>query len=198
MKTGPRRSGGAEPGREADLVRAAQGGDQAAFAEIVRHFQRPVYRVAYALTRNAADADDLAQETFVRAYQAIGRFRVGEPLYPWLSRIAVNLAYSLFRRRRRRPETPIEPLVEAGRQFGVEDDPAEHAAEAERRARLAEAFGLLSPEHQAVLTLRVVEDMTYEEIARSLNVPVGTVMSRLSRARTELRARFRARSGEGP
>ncbi len=198
MKTGPRRSGGAEPGREADLVRAAQGGDQAAFAEIVRHFQRPVYRVAYALTRNAADADDLAQETFVRAYQAIGRFRVGEPLYPWLSRIAVNLAYSLFRRRRRRPETPIEPLVEAGRQFGVEDDPAEHAAEAERHARLAEAFGALSVEHQAVLTLRVVEDMTYEEIARTLNVPVGTVMSRLSRARTELRSRFRARSGEGP
>ncbi len=198
MKTDPRRSPQLEPGQEAGLVRAAQGGDEAAFAEIVHHFQRRVYRVAYALTRNAADADDLAQETFVRAYQAIGRFRVGEPMYPWLSRITVNLAYSLFRRRRRRPETAIEPLVEAGRQFGVEDDPAEHAAESERHARLAEAFGALSPEHQAVLTLRVVEDMTYDEIARTLNVPVGTVMSRLSRARTELRSRFKARTGEGP
>jgi len=198
MKTDPRRSPELEPGQEAGLVRAAQGGDEAAFAEIVHHFQRRVYRVAYALTRNAADADDLAQETFVRAYQAIGRFRVGEPMYPWLSRITVNLAYSLFRRRRRRPETAIEPLVEAGRQFGVEDDPAEHAAESERHARLAEAFGALSPEHRAVLTLRVVEDMTYDEIARTLNVPVGTVMSRLSRARTELRSRFKARTGEGP
>ena len=111
METAPRRSSQLEPGHEAGLVRAAQGGDQAAFAEIVRHFQRPIYRVAYALTRNASDADDLAQETFVRAYQAIGRFRAGEPLYPWLSRIAVNLTYSLFRRRKRRPETSIEPLV---------------------------------------------------------------------------------------
>jgi RNA polymerase sigma-70 factor (ECF subfamily) len=102
MEPDQRRSSQLEPGREADLVRAAQGGDQAAFTEIVRHFQRPIYRVAYALTRNASDADDLAQETFVRAYQAIGRFRAGEPLYPWLSRIAVNLTYSLFRRRRRR------------------------------------------------------------------------------------------------
>jgi len=188
-----------DPGREAALVRAAQGGDQAAFGEIVRHFQRVVYRVAYALTRNAADADDLAQETFVRAYQAIGRFRVGEPLRPWLTRIAVNQAYSLYRRRRRRPETSIEPLVEAGRQWAAAgDDPADRAAEAESHARLAEAFAGLSPEHQAVLTLRVVEDLPYDEIARVLNVPVGTVMSRLSRARTELRRRLRERTGEAP
>jgi len=186
-----------EPGREADLVRAAQGGDEAAFAEIVRRFQRPVYRVVYALTRNASDADDLAQETFVRAYQAIGRFRAGEPLRPWLARIAVNLAYSLFRRRRRRPETSIEPLVEAGRQWAVDDDPADRAAESEQRERLAAAFAGLSHEHQAVLTLRVVEDLSYDDIARTLGVPAGTVMSRLSRARTELRARLLARSGEG-
>jgi len=198
MKTDPRRSSALEPDREASLVRAAQGGDEAAFTEIVRHFQRAVYRVAYALTRNASDADDLAQETFVRAYQAIGRFRVGEPLYPWLSRITVNLAYSLFRRRRRRPETSIEPLVEAGRQWAGGDDPAERAAEAERHERLTQAFAELSPEHQAVLTLRVVEDLSYDDIARSLGVPAGTVMSRLSRARAELRARLRRRGGEEP
>jgi RNA polymerase sigma-70 factor (ECF subfamily) len=197
MKTAPRRIEVLEPGREVDLVRAAQGGDEAAFAEIVRHFQRPVYRVAYALTRNPSDADDLAQETFVRAYQAIGRFRVGEPLQPWLSRITVNLTYSLFRRRRRRPEVPIEPLVEAGRQWATDDDPAERAAESEQHERLAAAFAELSPEHQAVLTLRVVQDLSYDEIARTLGVPPGTVMSRLSRARTELRARLRTRSGEG-
>jgi RNA polymerase sigma-70 factor (ECF subfamily) len=198
MKTARWRSDELEPGREASLVRAAQGGDEAAFAEIVRHFQRAVYRVAYALTRNASDADDLAQETFVRAYQAIGRFRVGEPLYPWLSRITVNLTYSLYRRRKRRPETSIEPLAEAGRQWAADDDPAEHAAEAERNEKLAEAFAELSHEHQAVLTLRVVEDLPYDEIAQSLGVPVGTVMSRLSRARAELRTRLRARTGEGP
>src|SRR5687767_13135214 len=105
MSEEPRRKGVVEPGDEATLVAAAQGGDEAAFAEIVRRYQLPVYRVAYGLTRNASDADDLAQETFVRAWQALGRFRVGEPLFPWLSRIAVNLAYSLFRSRKRRPET---------------------------------------------------------------------------------------------
>jgi RNA polymerase sigma-70 factor (ECF subfamily) len=195
MNSEPRRNS-LEPGEEAGLVEAAQRGDQAAFAEIVRHFQRAVYRVAYGLTRNAADADDLAQETFVRAYRAIGRFRAGEPLYPWLARIAVNQAYSLHRRRKRRPESSIEPLVEAGRQFAMNADPADHAEVAERHRQLQSAFAELSPEHQAVLTLRVVEGMSYDEIAESVGVPSGTVMSRLSRARAELKARLKARTGE--
>jgi RNA polymerase sigma-70 factor, ECF subfamily len=183
---------------ETDLLRAAQGGDHAAFTEIVRRYQRAIYRVSWALTRNASDADDLSQETFVRAYQAIGRFRVGEPLYPWLARIATNLAFSLFRRRRRRPETPLEPLVEAGRQWGVDDDPAEHAAASQRAGLLREAFAELKTEHQAILTLRVVEEQSYDEIARTLGVPIGTVMSRLSRARAELKSRLAARTGEQP
>ena len=183
---------------ETGLLRAAQGGDPAAFGELVRRYQRAVYRVAYALTRDASDADDLAQETFVRAWQAIGRFRLGEPLYPWLSRIATNLAFSLFRRRKRRPETPLEPLLEAGQQWGVEDDPAERVERDERERHLQDAFAGLKPEHQAVLALRVVEEQSYEEIAMTLGVPVGTVMSRLSRARAELRVRLAARSGGGP
>src|SRR5512143_3492524 len=103
MNPAPARTPMMDPGEEAALVQSAQNGDQAAFAEIVRCYQRAIHRVAYGLTRNASDADDLAQETFVRAWQAIGRFRLGEPLYPWLSRIAVNLAFSLHRHRRRRP-----------------------------------------------------------------------------------------------
>src|SRR5215813_6067045 len=98
MNPAPRRTPSLDPGVEADWVRSAQGGDAEAFTRIVQEFQRPVYRLAYGLTRNAADADDLAQETFVRAYQAIGRFRVGEPLFPWLARIATNQAITLFRR----------------------------------------------------------------------------------------------------
>jgi len=184
------------PADEADLVRAAQAGDARAFGEIVRRYQRAVYRVAYGFTRIAADADDLAQETFVRAYQAIGRFRVGEPLYPWLARIASNLALSLLRSRRRRPETALEPLLEAGQQWGVEADPAEEVAKRDRDRHLQAAFAELSPEHQAVLVLRVVEDLSYEEIAQTLKVPAGTVMSRLSRARADLKARLAGRMGE--
>lgn len=198
MNSAPRRSSFEPRGDEAALIRAAQGGDEAAFAELVGRYQRAIYRIAHGLTRNSADADDLAQETFVRAYRALGRFRPEEPLYPWLARIVVNLTYSLFRHRRRRPETPIEPLVEAGRQWAAEDDPARDVAESEGREQLQASFAELSHEHQAVLVLRVVDGLSYDEIARSLGVPVGTVMSRLSRARAELKTRLRARTGESP
>jgi RNA polymerase sigma-70 factor (ECF subfamily) len=197
MKPEPRRSPDAPPD-DAALVRAAQKGDGAAFAAIVARYQRRVYRVAYGLVRSHEDADDLAQETFVRAWQALDRFRVGEPLFPWLARIVTNLAYSLFRRRKRRPETSIEPLVEAGMQWGVDDDPAAHAADRERAARLAEAFEELSEDHRAILVLRVVEGLSYEEIAGTLEIASGTVMSRLSRARAELRMRLEARMKETP
>jgi RNA polymerase sigma-70 factor (ECF subfamily) len=187
-----------DPGDDAALVRAAQVGDQAAFTGIVRRYQRAIYRLAYGLTRNAADADDLAQETFVRAYRALERFRVGEPLYPWLSRITMNLTFSLFRHRRRRPETALEPLVEAGQQWGVNDDPLDRTADREQREQLQAAFAGLSEEHQSVLALRAIEGLSYEEIAGTLGVPIGTVMSRLSRARGELKRRFMARTGETP
>jgi RNA polymerase sigma-70 factor (ECF subfamily) len=184
------------PGDEPGLVRAAQRGDAKAFAELVRRYQKAVHRVAYGLTRNAADADDLAQETFVRAWRALDRFRSDEPLYPWLSRIAINLSYSLFRRRKRRPETSIEPLIDSGHQWAGEEDPARDVAERERDARIAARFAELKEDHRAVLVLRVVEGLSYDEIARTLNVPIGTVMSRLSRARAELRAGLESRTEE--
>ncbi len=195
MTATPGRSPLLEPGEEAHLVRAAQSGDADAFGQIVRRYQRAIYRVAYGLTRNASDADDLAQETFVRAWQAIGRFRAGEPLYPWLARIAMNQAMSLFRRRKRRPETALEPLIEAGRQWGGGEDPADQAADREHAAHLEAALAELTHEHQAVLVLRAVEGLSYEEIANVLGVPAGTVMSRLSRARAELRERLKGRTG---
>jgi len=195
MSQPERRTLSMDPGGETAVVRAAQAGDEAAFGTIVRSYQRAVYRVAYGFTRNAADADDLAQETFLRAWRSLGSFRAGEPLYPWLARIATNLAISLHRRRRRRPEQSIEPLVEAGMQWGVEDDPADHVARRERDERLEAALAGLSEDHRAVLVLRAVEDLSYAEIATVLGVPPGTVMSRLARARGELKKRLEAGSG---
>ena len=189
----PRTSGAAQ--EDAALVAACQKGDQKAFGELVRRYQRAIHRLAWSLTRSDSDADDLAQETFVRAWGAIGRFELGQPLYPWLARIVTNQAFSLFRHRRRRPEISIEPLVEAGQQWGVEDDPAAHTADSERDAKLRAGFAALSLEHQAVLALRAVQDLSYEEIASALNIPIGTVMSRLSRARGELKRRL-AEQGE--
>ena len=196
MTPTPERSSGRSEADDAALVRAACGGDEAAFTDIVQRYQRAVYRVAYGLTRSAEDADDLTQETFIRAHRALDTFRPDEPLYPWLSRIAVNLTYSLFRRRRRRPETPLEPLVEAGMQWAADDDPVEDVAGREQVAHIRARFAELTAEHQAVLVLRVVQGLSYETIARTLRVPVGTVMSRLSRARAELKSRLEAH-GEG-
>jgi len=199
MESEPRRKDSVNAEEEARLVEAAQAGDADAFTAIVQLHQRRVYALVYGLTRVHEDADDLAQETFVRAWQALDRFRVGEPLYPWLARIARNLAYSLFRRRKRRPESSIEPLVEAGLQWGVDDDPAEHAAHEETQEKLNAAFAELSEDHREVLELRVLKGLSYDEIAKTLGVPAGTVMSRLSRARTELRTRLEAaRGGDEP
>jgi RNA polymerase sigma-70 factor (ECF subfamily) len=196
MESAPQRNESLKPDDEDSLVRAAQGGDPSAFTEIVRRYQRSVYRTAYGLTRNASDADDLSQEAFVRAYQALGRFRAGEPLSPWLTRITVNLAFSLFRRRKRRPETSLEPLVEAGRQWAGEDDPAANVEKHEHDRHVNDAFAELSEEHRVALVLRVVDGLSYDEIAKTLNVPIGTVMSRLSRARSDLKQRLKARTGE--
>lgn len=194
MKPATERSSVAGPGDDA-LISACQKGDQAAFGEIVRRYQRAVHRLAWTLTRNASDADDLAQETFVRAWGAIGRFERGLPLYPWLARIVTNQAFTLFRHRRRRPESSIEPHLEAGREWGVDDDPADHSARAEQGRQLRECFAELAAEHQAVLALRAVQDLSYDEIAQALNVPAGTVMSRLSRARADLKRRLAERGG---
>ncbi len=178
------------------LIAASQRGDDAAFGMLVRRHQRAVHRLAWSLTRSASDADDLTQETFVRAWRAIARFELGQPVFPWLARIVTNTAYSLFRHRRRRPEQSIEPLVEQGMQWGVDDDPAAHADRSERDARLRACFEQLAPEHQSVLALRVMQDLSYEQIAQALGVPVGTVMSRLSRARAELKRRMAEGTGE--
>jgi RNA polymerase sigma-70 factor (ECF subfamily) len=196
MESAERRNPSKDPRQEAGLIAAAQGGDAKAFGQLVRLHQRAIWRVAYGLTRNAGDADDLTQETFVRAWQALGRFRAGEPMHPWLAKIAVNLAFSLFRSRRRRPEVPLDPLVNAGQEFAGTSDPARETAERDHGQHLAGAFDELSEEHRTVLVLRVVDELSYDEIARTLNVPPGTVMSRLSRARADLRARLAARTGE--
>ena len=99
----------------------------------------------------------------------------------------MNQAFSLFRHRKRRPETPIEPRWKAGHQWGVDDDPADHTARSERDESIRECFAELAPEYQAVLALRVMQDLSYDEIAKTLNVPIGTGDVAPSPARVERR-----------
>lgn len=183
---------------EASLVRRAREGDRAAFADIVRLHQRKVYAVAMRMTRRHEVADDIVQDTFIRAYRHLDRFELGRPLGPWLKKIAANLCLnylSAWQRREEPFETEARPdgapamameASAAGRDS--EPEPFRQVRALEFENALEEAVSRLPLEQQAVLKLKVVEGMRYDEIAEALGISAGTVMSRLSRARAKLKA----------
>jgi RNA polymerase sigma-70 factor, ECF subfamily len=186
-----------ESGGEADreLVLRARAGDGDAFAEIVRSYQRRVYAVAMRMTRRHEVADDITQDTFIRCYRNLARFELGRPLLPWLHRIAVNLAINYLNGAARREQalyTEDDPEGPRGRAEstalpGDRGDPHRALESQELAFDLERAVATLSPEQQAVFVLKVVEGMRYDEIAETLEISQGTVMSRLSRARARLK-----------
>jgi RNA polymerase sigma-70 factor, ECF subfamily len=184
-----------------DLVLRAREGDRDAFAEIVRSYQRRIYAVAMRMTRRHEVADDITQDTFVRAYRNLARFEVGRPLRPWLTRIAVNLAINYLNGAAKReqslysedaPDGPSRSDTRRSRPEPLDANP-ERALESEELALdLERAVALLPVEQRTVFLLKVVEEMRYEEIARLLGISEGTVMSRLSRARGRLKVMLAA------
>ncbi len=170
---------------DAELIRRIGRGDEAAFRALVDRHARYLYGIAASLT-NVTDAEDVVQETFAAVLTA--RFRGESAVRTWLVQILVRQA-AMHRRKRRRPMASLD----AGAGSGAEE-PARSAspiAGAEAKLDLAAMLETLSPEHRQVIVLREVEQMSYDEIARSLGVPRGTVESRLHRARAELRERFK-------
>jgi len=171
---------------DADLLAAAQGGNLFAFEEVVRRYQRRVYATALRILRRHDLADDVTQETFLRAHRALGSYDRGRPFGPWICRIAANLAINHVRS----PEAREEELADGqldGRPAPGGEGPLQSVLEKEAQAVLEEAVGRLPPEQRAVFVLRAYDDLSYAEIADSLGLSVGTVMSRLSRARERLR-----------
>jgi len=170
---------------EMELVRRIGRGDEEALRTLMEREGRYLYGVAHALAGNAADADDLVQETFAAAISS--RFRGECTIRTWLVQILVKRAGMLRRRRRIHQSLDTRPANEPGiRSFG-----AEATAGAEARLDLSSMLASLSPEHRAVIVLRELQGFTYEEMAKTLGVPRGTVESRLHRAREELRRRFK-------
>jgi RNA polymerase sigma-70 factor (ECF subfamily) len=162
----------------------AQAGNLFAYEELVRRYQRRVYAVAYRIVRRSDVADDVAQETFLRAYRAIGRFEVGRPFAPWVVRIAANLAIN----RKRSPNEREQGLPEGHAETrSSSPSPLDRLLDAEAASVLEQALDDLPEEQRVVFVLRVYEDLSYQEIAETLGISPGTVMSRLSRARTKLR-----------
>ena len=169
---------------EARLLAEARGGSLLAFEEIVKRYQRRVYGIALRIVRRHEVADDVAQEAFMRAHQALSTFDLTRPFGPWIGRIASNLAINHVRA----PQAREEPLPE-----GHAETPApgmgalDLVLEREAREVLERALAELSAEQRAVFALRTFEELSYREIAESLHISIGTVMSRLSRARERLR-----------
>jgi len=164
---------------------------------IVQRYARHVYNIAYRMTGNQADARDLSQEAFLRVYRALRRVQPGAPLESWLYRIVSNLYIDLLRRRPRARVESLDTPIETARGEMVREFPdiaANPEAVFEREhidAEIQQALGVLSPELRMVLVLSDVEGFAYEEIAAILRVPLGTVKSRLHRARQVLQQRLR-------
>ena len=176
-------SGGVVDLHEADLLAKAQGGNLFAFEEIVRRYQRRVYGTALRIVRRHDVADDVAQEAFVRAYKALASFDTSRPFGPWICRIAANLAINHLRS----PESREEELPETHAQTPSLSGPLDTLLHGEAQQVLDRALGELPAEQRAVFVLRVVEELSYKEIADALGIAMGTVMSRLARARERLR-----------
>ena len=168
---------------EQSLIRRAQAGDRDAFGALVRYSYPRVYRVAMRIARNREDAAEMTQETFVRAVQSIGRFDPQRPLFPWLYQISRNLSLNRIQRSRSREGSLPE--------FDLLDPrsatPEEAAIRSESSQQIREAIERLPEHHRAVIVLSHFDECTYEEMAHVLEVPIGTVMSRLYNARKRLR-----------
>jgi len=182
-----------DAGREADLVRRAQAGDAAAYGDLVTMHQAGAFRVAYVLLGSAADAEDAAQEGFVRAYLAIRRFRVGEPFRPWLLEVVGNEARNRRRARVRR-EGMAERVFAAvrGASGGVPASPAPEleALAGETQAEVRAALAALDDAERLVVTCRYLLGLSEAETAAALGIPAGTVKSRLHRGLHRLRDRL--------
>jgi RNA polymerase sigma-70 factor (ECF subfamily) len=178
------------------LVEACRAGQSEAFGALVQRYQERLYQTLLHLSGSAEDARDILQDTFLRAYEKLSQFQGDSSFYTWVYRIGVNLALSGHRRRRSRPSLRRFDEHGADRCADATDDSADadptYALERAEREQIVEAaLRSLGPEHRAVVILKDFDGRRYEEIGAILNVPVGTVRSRLHRARCELRERLR-------
>jgi RNA polymerase sigma-70 factor (ECF subfamily) len=180
---------------DAELVQRVRGGTSSAFAELIERYQDRVYNTCYRMCSNDADALDLTQTTFVRALESLDQFAGRSSFYTWIFRIAVNLVLTHRRHTRRRPHVSLDsgtgdtpPL----RIVAEDDDPAMHVERHEAQEQLQAALASLDDEFRAAVVLKDIEGFDYARIAEVLDVPIGTVKSRIHRGRLMLRDRLTA------
>ncbi|MBI1795825.1 MAG: sigma-70 family RNA polymerase sigma factor [Candidatus Eisenbacteria bacterium] len=182
-------------GPEAGLVRRCLAGDEKAYRELVEMYQAQVYSLALRMVRRPADAEDLTQETFVRMFRALSRYDPTRSFAAWLMTIATRLSIDHIRRRKVSPIslTQRERDTEEEYEIEVQDPglkPDEVATHAEEERRVVGMIDALPPHYRIVVILRHQQDLSYEEIAEALQMPLGTVKARIHRARALLKARI--------
>ena len=175
------------PEEETRAIAACQNGDRDAFEHLVRCYTGRAMGLARSILRDYAQAEDISQEAFVRAFRAIDRFDLTQPFFPWFYRILKNCCLTALRKRKRRGvvfsiDTENSPPVE-----GPPANPGRHAEHSELRAQIDVALSRVNDKHREILMLAHFEELAYEEIAACLEIPVGTVMSRLWAARQALK-----------
>lgn len=183
---------------DSELIRDTRNGDKEAFRDLVERYQRKILSLLVGMMNNQDDALELTQETFVKAFENLARFKGESSFYTWLYRIAVNLAIDARRKQRRARNVSLEePMGEDGSELGsmLADEkvpePFQEARSAQIGQRVRQAINELTPDHKAVIVLREVEGLSYEDISRVMQCSKGTVMSRLHYARKKLQARLR-------
>jgi RNA polymerase sigma-70 factor (ECF subfamily) len=169
--------------QEAELIRRSKGGSREAFGQLVGRYQAPVYRVVRGILGSPSESEDVAQEVFLKAYANLAKFRGESGFFTWLYRIAVNEALRA-RKRRTFANADALPEVEAPPPAPLDED-------APTLATLEKLLRKLSDEFRSIVVLRDIEGLSYTEIAETLEIPIGTVESRLFRARQELRTLWR-------
>jgi RNA polymerase sigma factor (sigma-70 family) len=177
------------PLSEAELVERAKRGDQDAYGELVHAYQGIAFRTAYLLTGSAADAEDAAQDAFVKAYYALGRFRPGAELRPWLLRIVANEARNRRRSAGRRTNLALRAAVDP-LSGGAAPSPEANLLASEEQSALLAAVNELPEEQRQVIACRYFLELSEEETAQTLGWRKGTVKSRLSRGLARLRERM--------
>jgi len=183
-------------GVDRELVARSIGGDRDAYRLLVEKYQSRALGIALEIVKSREDAEDIVQESFVKAYLSLGEFRNQSAFYTWLYRIVYNMAIDFKRKVSRRGGEAL--AYEEGDEGGVLDhhgerfvSPHEAVVQKEQRARMERVLAQLTPEHRAVVVLREVEGLSYDEIARVVGVSKGTVMSRLHYARKNMQEALR-------
>ena len=181
---------------ESGLVTKARAGDAEAFSELVKRYERKVYRLAKHITQNDEDAEDVLQEAFLKAYEHLPTFQGNSKFYTWLVRIAVNEALMKLRKRKSDRTVPLDEPVDTGeemvnREIAVWDDnPEQRYSQTEIQQILDQAVQSLKPDFRTVFTLRDIEELSTEDTAEALGISIPAVKSRLLRARLALREKL--------